>query len=257
MTHEDEVQANIKAMSADKDLQASGRLFQRQTIPYKYTYNFSWLGRPIIQEPQDMVAIQELTWTIKPDLIVEMGVAHGGSLMLSASMLALLDLQDCSELGIALDVARPDRYLRRVLGIDVDIRRHNHDAIRGHFLSPWISLQKGSSIDTFTIEYVKNFASDYKRVMLLLDSNHTHDHVLAELEAYAPLVSPGSYCVVLDTGIEDLPLGFCKDRPWGRGNNPRTAVDAYLENHPEFEVDYDVENKLVITAARGGYLRRK
>lgn len=218
----------------------------------KYSYHFEFLGRPIIQYPQEMVAIQELIWLIKPDMIIETGIAHGGSLILSASMLALLDYCDAAESGQMLDPARPQRT---VLGLDIDIRAHNREAIEVHPMSKRITMIQGSSIAPEIIEQVKIKAVG-KRVLVFLDSNHTHDHVLAELQAYAPLTSVGSYCVVFDTLIEDMPADMFPDRPWGPGNNPKTAVWEYLKTHPEFEIDQSVQNKLLITVAPDGYLKR-
>ena len=191
---------------------------------------------------------------MKPDLIVETGIAHGGSLIFSASLLALLDMSEAIEAGTTLD---PRESQRRVLGIDIDIRSHNREAIDAHPMRSRIEMFEGSSITPEMIERVQAYAQDYERVLVCLDSNHTHDHVLAELEAYAPLTSRGSYCVVFDTVIEDMPAELFADRPWAPGNNPKTAVHAYLEQHPEFEIDEDVENKLLITVAPNGYLRRK
>jgi cephalosporin hydroxylase len=219
----------------------------------KYMYNFSWLGRPIIQLPSDIVAFQEIVWNIKPDLIIETGIAHGGSLILSASMLALLDLCDAAEAGTQLDPRSP---ARRVLGVDIDIRAHNRAAIEAHPLAFRIDMIEGSSIDAQVIEKVQRRAAEAKRVLVCLDSNHTHAHVLAELEAYAPLVTPGSYCVVFDTVIEQLPADMFPERPWKPGDNAMTAVEAYLANHPEFVSDTDIDAKLQISVAPRGYLRR-
>ena len=226
----------------------------RESIRAQYSYNFRVLGRPVIQYPQDIVAIQELIWEIKPDLIIETGIAHGGSLILSASMLALLDYCDAVENGEMLD---PKATKRRVLGIDIDIRAHNRAAIEAHPMAHRIDMIQGSSIAPEVIAQVQAQAVGYERVMVILDSNHTHAHVLAELQAYAPLVSKGSYCVVFDTVIEDLPAGMYPDRPWDVGNNPKTAVREYLTQNPNFEVDEDMEAKLLITVAPGGYLRRR
>jgi len=220
----------------------------------KYSYNFSALGRPIIQYPQDMVAIQEMIWRIKPDLVIETGIAHGGSLILSASMLALLDYCDAVEAGKTLD---PNAPRRRVLGIDIDIRAHNRAAIEAHPMAHRIDMIQGSSIAPEVIAEVGKRAAQFQRIMVFLDSNHTHEHVLAELDAYAPLVSPGSYCVAFDTVIEDLPAGMYPDRPWDVGNNPKTAVREFLSRNPDFEVDDDMDAKLLITVAPGGYLRHR
>jgi cephalosporin hydroxylase len=231
----------------------AGQDFMRATTVPKYSYNFSALGRPIIQYPQDMVAIQELIWKVRPDLIIETGIAHGGSLIMSASMLALLDMCDAIEAGEALNAKQS---ARKVLGIDIDIRSHNRSAIEAHPMASRIEMIQGSSTAPEIIGKVHAFAARYKKILVCLDSNHTHDHALAELEAYAPLTSIGSYCVVFDTIIEDLPDGMYPDRPWGPGNNPKTAVWEYLKTHPEFEVDKSIQHKLQITVAPDGYLKR-
>ena len=249
-----EVQQNIDALRADGELRKASLNWVGDITPKHYAYNFRWMDRPIIQLPQDMVAIQELIWKIKPDLIIETGIAHGGSLILSASMLALLDYCDAVENGEMLD---PKATKRRVLGIDIDIRAHNRAAIEAHPMAHRIDMIQGSSIAPEVIAQVQAHAVGYERVMVILDSNHTHAHVLAELQAYAPLVSQGSYCVVFDTVIEDLPAGMYSDRPWDVGNNPKTAVREYLTQNPNFEVDEDMEAKLLITVAPGGYLRRR
>lgn len=220
----------------------------------RYSYNFRWLGRPIIQYPQDMVAVQELIWRIRPDVIVETGIAHGGSLILSASLLALLDLCDATEAGEALDPRQPKR---RIIGIDIDIRAHNRAAIEAHPMANRITMIEGSSIASDVVAQVREMVGDAARVLVCLDSNHTHDHVLAELDAYAPLVTPGSYCIVFDTVIEDMPETMFLDRPWGKGNNAKTAVHAWIAGHPEFEIDRSIHEKLLITVAPDGYLRRR
>lgn len=219
----------------------------------KYSYHYEWLGRPIIQYPQDLVAMQELIWELRPDLIIETGIAHGGSLIFSASMLAMLDMCDAIESGCTID---PKASSRKVLGVDIDIRAHNRSAIEAHPMSPRIQMIQGSSVAPETIEQVKAIASNYSRVLVCLDSNHTHDHVLAELEAYASLTSVGSYCVVFDTVIEDMPKEMFPNRPWGPGDNPKTAVWEYLKTHPEFEIDKSIHQKLVLTVAPDGYLKR-
>ena len=219
----------------------------------KYSYHYEWQGRPIIQYPQDIVAMQELIWEVKPDLIIETGIAHGGSLVFSASMLALLDVSDAIESGSSLN---PGKTKRKVLGIDIDIRPHNREAIEAHPMSSRIHMIQGSSIACSVIDQVKDIAKSYESVMVCLDSNHTHDHVLAELKAYAPLTSVSSYCVVFDTIIEDMPTEMFPSRPWSRGNNPKTAVWEYLKNHPEFKVDKDIQHKLLVTVAPDGYLKR-
>jgi len=248
-----EVVARISENEKNHQLTRFGHEFLCAATLPKYCYNFSWLGRPIIQYPQDMVAMQELIWSIKPDLIIETGIAHGGSLILSASMLALLDMCDAIEAGEKLD---PKTSRRKALGIDIDIRAHNRAAVEAHPMASRIQMIQGSSIAPEIIEQVRAVAANYSRILVCLDSNHTHDHVLAELQAYAPLTSKGSYCVVFDTIIEDMPADMFPERPWGPGNNPKTAVWEYLKTHPEFEIDKSIQHKLLITVAPDGYLRR-
>ncbi|CAI8407996.1 MAG: Rhamnosyl O-methyltransferase [Gammaproteobacteria bacterium] len=247
------VAARLAAATGNKVLKAASREFLLATIETHYSYNFSWQGRPIIQYPQDILAMQELIWKVRPDLIIETGIAHGGSLIFSASMLAQLDLCDAIETGEKLD---PRASKRKVLGVDIDIRAHNRNAIEAHPMASRIEMIQGSSITPETIEKVAAFASKYSRVMVCLDSNHTYNHVLEELEAYAPLTSVGSYCVVFDTIVEDLPNEIFPERPWGPGNNPKTAVWKYLKTHKEFEIDKSIEAKLQITVAPDGYLKR-
>jgi cephalosporin hydroxylase len=248
-----EVARNIAGLGEDRDMQDLSRIWLRDTLPHRYTYNFSWLGRPIIQYPQDIVAMQELIWSVRPELIIETGIAHGGSLIFSASMLAQLDFCDAIEAGVSLN---PAESTRRVLGIDIDIRAHNRAAIESHPMASRIQMIEGSSVAPEVIEKVRDIASRYQRILVCLDSNHTHEHVLAELGAYAPLTTVGSYCVVFDTIVEDLPASTFPDRPWSPGNNPKTAVWEYVKHHPEFEIDRSVQHKLLITVAPDGFLRR-
>lgn len=244
----------ILAMGENKTLAKLTNEWMRSVNKLKYSYHFDFLGRPIIQYPQDMVAIQELIWKVKPDLIIETGIAHGGSLIMSASLLALLDLCDAIERGITFD---PRVSKRKVLGIDIDIRSHNRKAIESHPMYSRIEMIEGSSVSPNIIKKVKKISNNYKSIMLLLDSNHTHNHVLEELKAYSPLVSIGSYCIVFDTIIEDMPkTAFIDNRPWGLGNNPKTAVCKFLKTHPEFRIDKKISNKLLITVAPEGYLER-
>lgn len=250
---EQEVADRLAAAQTDADLRAAGQAFAEATIPTQYSYNFFWAGRPIIQYPQDMVALQEIVWATRPDLIIETGIAHGGSLILSASLLAMLDYCDAAEAGEVIDPRQPRRW---VLGIDIDIRPHNRAAIEAHPLASRIDMIEGSAIAPEIVEQVRARADGVGRVMLCLDSNHTHDHVLAELEAYADLVTSGCYCIVFDTVVEDLPAEMAGDRPWGPGDNPKTAVYAWLPDHPEFEIDHDMGSKLLISVAPDGYLRR-
>lgn len=240
--HEQEVAARVAANANDETLRAAARAFIEASIPAKYSYNFSWLGRPIIQYPQDVVAMQELIWAVQPELIVETGIAHGGSIVFSASMLELN-----AACGGPADA--------RVVGIDIDIRPHNRAAIEAHPMSRRITMIEGSSVAPAVVAQVRELAAG-RRVMVCLDSNHAHEHVLAELEAYAPLVSVGSWCVVFDTIVEDLPASSSGDRPWGPGDNPQTAVREFLRTHPEFESDHAMDARLLVSVAPHGYLRR-
>jgi cephalosporin hydroxylase len=243
----------LEAYASDAPFQALSRQWLQQSMDKKYVYNYDWLGRPIIQYPQDMVAIQELVWTVRPDLIIETGIAHGGSLILSASLLAMLDMCDAIESGTSFN---PRQSARKVIGIDIDIRDHNRQAIEAHPMASRIQMVQGSSIASDTVQRVNDSAQGYKKVMVFLDSMHTHDHVLGELDAYAPLVSPGSYCVVFDTFVEDMPPQFFADRPWDVGNNPKTATRQWLKSNPGFTVDTAMQSRLMVTVAPEGFLRR-
>lgn len=252
--HSEEVARNVAALGADRALHDLTLDWFVGSAKHKYSYNFAWLGRPIIQYPQDIVAMQELIWSVQPDLIIETGIAHGGSLIFSASMLELVALSG-------------GKQGAQVLGVDIDIRACNRAAIEAHPMSRRIKMIQGSSIDAATIKQVKACVRGKNRVLVCLDSNHTHEHVLAELRAYAPLVSVGSYCVVFDTVVEDMPEDAFPNRPWGKGNNPKTAVREYLRELQDsskregadslhFEIDESIEDKLLITVAPSGYLRR-
>lgn len=243
MDHGEHVEENIRGMSADEELHERSRDWICASARYNYSYNFSWLGRPIIQYPQDIVAMQELIWTIKPDVILETGIAHGGSLIFSASMLELNALCGGPQDSV-------------VVGVDIDIRAHNRAAIEGHPMCRRIEMLKGCAVAPQIVAQIKERIRGRQRVLVFLDSNHTHEHVLAELESYASLVSVGSYCVVFDTIIDAMPNEMFPNRPWGPGNNPRTAVRTFLDNHPEFESDQRINSKLLISTAPDGYLRR-
>lgn len=257
--------ASIQQLGASHELHKRTMAWINGVAEHRYTYLFSALGRPIIQFPQDMVAVHELIWSVRPDLIIETGIAHGGSLIHSAAMLAMLDMCDAIEAG---EVLHPNVSRRKVLGIDIDIRAHNRAAIEAHPMASRIQMIQGSSVDPEIIQQVHAVAENYSRVLVCLDSNHTHDHVLAELQAYAPLTSMGSYCVVFDTIVEDMPKEMFPDRPWGPGNNPKTAVREYLrlldadkrlgaDGTPlSFLVDRSIQNRLLITVAPEGYLLR-
>ena len=232
-----------KSYQKNDALQQAWQTFHNEIVKAKYAYNFFWLGVPVLQAPQDLQAWQEIIWVVKPDLIIETGIAMGGSLIFNASMLAILEV--CGE------IEKGD-----VLGIDIDIRPHNKEAILAHPMSKKITMLEGSSIDDGIIAGAREFAKAKERVLVCLDSNHTHEHVLAELRAYAPLVSVGSYCIVGDTGIEDLPEGTTSDRPWGKGNNPKTAVWEYLKENSNFEIDKTIDSKLILTGSPDGFLRK-
>jgi Cephalosporin hydroxylase len=232
-----QVATNIEGLKADHDIQALSRIWVREISPHKYPYNFTWMGRPIIQFPQDIMAMQEIIWKVKPDLIIETGIAHGGSLILYASMLELIGGDG------------------EILGIDVDIRQHNRVEIESHSMFKRITMIEGSSIDEKIAQQVYDFAKGKNTVLVLLDSNHTHDHVLKELQLYSPLVTKNSYLVVFDTLIEDMPDNFFQDRPWGKGNNPKTALWEFLKTNKRFEIDKNIEAKLLITVAPEGYLK--
>lgn len=238
-----ECAAEIARMGDDGELATMTRSWMNRANPAKYSYHFEWMGRPIIQYPQDILAVQEIIWSVKPDLIIETGIAHGGSLIFSASMLELNAVS-----------GGPQDAL--VLGIDIDIRAHNRVAIEAHPMARRIAMIQGSSVAPEVVSEVRARAAGKRSVLIMLDSNHTHDHVLAELEAYAGLTSVGSYCVAFDTVIEDLPDGTFSDRSWGKGNNTKTAVWDFLKRHPEFEIDKSMQHKLLITVAPDGYLKR-
>lgn len=226
----------VAEYGTNQELKNAAAQFNIVSNREKYSYNFSWMGRPIIQYPQDMIAMQELIWEIKPDLIIETGVAHGGSLIYYASLMELIGKGE-------------------IVGIDIDIRAHNRAAIEAHPMFKRITLLEGSSLSEDIVSQVKKLAKDKATIMVSLDSNHTHDHVLEELKLYAPLTSVGSYCVVFDTIVEDMPKAMY-DRPWDVGNNPKTAVWEYLKQNDCFEIDKQIDNKLLISVAPDGYLKR-
>jgi cephalosporin hydroxylase len=244
---EQEVLRRIETIGSRTELKKIAHAFQHETGKYGYLYNFEWLGLPIIQYPQDIVAVQEIIFNVKPDLIIETGVARGGSLIFSASMMALLDLFDKKK-GL-------QSINRRVIGIDIDIRTHNRENIETHPLSSYIELIQGSSTDPKIVSKVKSIAKNFSNVMIFLDSNHTHSHVLEELRAYSTLVTNNSYLIVYDTVVEHSPPGYYKDKPWDRGNSPLTAVRQFLSETNRFEIDQMIPNKLLITVAPDGFLK--
>jgi len=232
-----EKENRIKSYHDDRHFLKLSQNWLIESFKKKYEYNFTWLGRPIIQYPFDIISIQELIWKVKPDLIIETGIAHGGSIIFSASMLEIIGKGE-------------------VLGIDIDIRQHNKIEIQKHPMYKRITMIEGSSVDKVVFQKVKKIVNDHKIVLLLLDSNHTHDHVLHELQLYSQFVSLNSYIVVFDTFIEDLPDELSQDRPWGKGNNPKTAVKEFLKDNQKFQIDKKIESKLIITSSPDGFLRR-
>lgn len=229
----------IEENSKNITLQKAKTDFNEESNKAKYSYNFSWMGRPIIAYPQDMIAMQEIIWDIKPDLIIETGIAHGGSLAYYASLLELI-----GEDGL-------------VLGIDIDIRKYNKKLIEEHSMFKRIKMIEGDSTSESIANQVYDIAKSKKTILVCLDSNHTHDHVLKELKLYANLTSVGSYCVVFDTIVEDLPNDYMPGgRPWNPGNNPKTAVFEFLNTNDNFEIDKSIDNKLLISVAPDGYLKR-
>jgi cephalosporin hydroxylase len=234
--HDPKDPALLRRMGADPEVRAAWKRAFDLIAPYRYAYNWSWLGRPAIQFPQDLIALQEIIWRTRPEVIVETGIAHGGSLVFSASMLALLGGE------------------RQVVGIDIDIRPHNRAAIEAHPLASRITMIQGSSVDERIAAQVSALVAG-RTAMVILDSNHTADHVGRELALYAPLVRSGFFLVVMDTAVEYADPATIVDRPWGPGNNPMTAVDAFLAREKRFVIDEEYDAKLLFTVAPRGYLR--
>lgn len=234
---EQEKKDRIAANRNNEELIKSADAFNSASNKAQYSYNFTWMGRPIIQYPQDIIAMQELIWDIKPDLIIETGIAHGGSIIYYASLLELIGKGE-------------------VIGVDIDIRAHNRAEIEKHPMYKRISMIQGSSIDPAIVEQVKKHTEGKETIMVVLDSNHTHEHVLAELEMYSPFVTKDSYIVVFDTIVENLPNYYLPNRPWSIGDNPMTAVDTFLANNDSFESNTAIDDKLLISVSPKGYLKR-
>jgi len=233
----EEKENRIDSYRNNDALKVAATQFNVESNKAQYSYNFSWMGRPIIQYPQDMIAMQEIIWQLKPDLIIETGIAHGGSLVYYASILELIGKGE-------------------ILGIDIDIRDHNRKEIERHPMYKRIRMLQGSSIIQDTVKEVRKIAEGKKTILVSLDSNHTHQHVLDELNFYAEFVTPGSYMVVFDTIVEDLPDNYLPNRAWSKGNNPKTAVWEFLKQNPNFEIDNSIDSKLLISVAPEGYLKR-
>lgn len=232
-----EVEDNIEKLRSNNEINTLSMKWLEEATKAKYVYNFTWLGRPIIQLPQDIMAIQELIWKSKPELIIETGIAHGGSLIFHSSLLELIGQKG------------------KVLGIDIDIRKHNSEEIKKHPMSKNIDMIEGSSINEEVVQQVYKYAYGKKNIMVILDSNHTHEHVLKELNFYSSLVKKDNYLIVLDTLIEDMPDDLSNNRSWGKGNNPKTAVREFLKSNDRFVNESKVDNKLLLTVAPEGYLR--
>jgi cephalosporin hydroxylase len=224
-------------MAADESLVAKALDLNAAADRHNWSYQWSWLGLPVIQMPPDIVALQEVIWETRPQLVIETGIARGGSLVLYASILELLGEGE-------------------VLGIDVDIRAHNREAIEAHPLAKRIRMIEGSSLDDDVVARACAAAAEVERVMVVLDSNHTHAHVLAELRAYGSLVTVGQFLVVADTFVEQIPAQEHRPREWRPGNNPATALRSWLDEVDGFDPDPFVNSKLLLSASPGGYLRR-
>jgi cephalosporin hydroxylase len=232
-----EREQRVASYAENAPLRKTADNFILESNKAQYSYNFSWMGRPIIQYPQDMIAMQEIIWNLQPDLIIETGIAHGGSLIYYASILELIGKGE-------------------ILGIDIDIRKHNKEEIEKHPMFKRIQMIQGSSISQETLEKVKSVARGKEKILVCLDSNHTHEHVLEEIKLYAPFVTQDSYLVVFDTVVEDLPDDYLPGRPWSKGNNPKTAVWEFLQSDDSFIIDKEIDNKLLISVAPSGYLKR-
>ena len=226
-------------MSADPEVRSLDVALTTASDRHDYSYMWRWLGLPIIQMPTDVVLMQEIIWENRPQVIIETGVARGGSVILYSSMLRLLGEG-------------------KVVAVDIDIRAHNRKAIEEHPMADRVVLIEGSSTDPAVLDEIRTQIGDAERVMVVLDSHHSHEHVLRELRLYSPLVTQGQFMVVADTLVEDLPVQEHRPRPWGPGDNPKTALDAFLAEEPGvFDVDKFSNDKVLLSSSRGGYLRRR
>jgi cephalosporin hydroxylase len=231
--------ARSAEMAHDPAVLAAARTLLAKTFEYRYYLNFQWLGRPIVQYPQDIIALQEIVWDTKPTLIIETGVAHGGSLILYASLFELMKIDG------------------QAIGVEIELRKHNEDALNAHPMHERIRVLKGSSTDPAIIAELKTIAKRHERVMVVLDSLHTHEHVLAELELYSPLVTPGNYLVCFGTSVADVTHELDLKRQWDQERNPKSALDAWLATKPPFDVDQELSDRLILSDGPGGYLRRR
>jgi cephalosporin hydroxylase len=225
------------SMAADEKLQRDALDVLVRADHYRWIHQTTWMGEPVLNLPQDMFALQEIIFKTRPKYVVEIGVAWGGSLLFYATLLEMLG----GEKAIGVDLFIPDDLRQRLMS-------HGR-------LSERICLINGSSIEHDTFQQVSSLLGNSRDVMIFLDSFHTHDHVLQELRLYSPLVGKGQYLVCGDTIVQDIPAQEHRQRPWGPGNNPKTAVEAFLKENDRFEVDLEIENKLLLTCNPGGFLK--
>ncbi len=230
---------DIKKMNSDKYFKELTMKWIKKSIKYKYVYNFTWMGRPIIKYPNDMIVMQEIFWEVKPDLVIETGIAHGGSIIYSASLLKMMGIK---------------RF--KVIGIDIDIRAHNLKEINRSSMRKYIKMFEGSSVDEKITKKIFTYAKKFKKILVILDSNHTHDHVSRELEIYSKLVSKDSYIILPDTYIGYLPNNTFPNRPWTKNDNPMTALQAFLKKNKKFKIDKYKSSKSMITEAMNGYVKK-
>ena len=231
--------ARAAKMAHDPEVIAAAKVLLAKTFQYRYYLNFQWLGRPIVQYPQDIIALQEIVWDTKPTLIIETGVAHGGSLILYSSLFDLMKIPN-----------------GEVVGVEIELRKHNEDAIFSHPMHERIRVLKGSSTDPAILAELATIVAKHERVMVVLDSLHTHEHVFAELEAYSTFVTPGNYLVCMGTSVADVTESLDLKRAWDQERNPKSALDAFLASKPPFVVDQELSDRLIISDGPGGYLKR-
>jgi cephalosporin hydroxylase len=230
---------DIKKMNSDKSFRELTMKWIKKSIKYKYVYNFTWMGIPIIKYPNDMIVMQEIFWEVKPDLVIETGIAHGGSIIYSASLLKMMGIKQF-----------------KVIGIDIDIRKHNLKEINKNPMRKYIKMFEGSSVDEKITKKIFTYAKKFKKILIILDSNHTHDHVSRELEIYSKLVSKGSYIILPDTYIGYLPNNTFPNRPWTKNDNPMTALQAFLKKNKNFKIDKYKSSKSMITEAMNGFVKK-
>lgn len=235
----EERRVDIEKMGQDEELRALSLEWMVKADKYKYTYNYTWMGRPIIKFPSDIVAQQEIMWRTRPDLIIETGIAHGGSIAFSASMQQMMGIENAE-----------------VVAVDIDIREHNRKEIESHPMFPHITMYEGDSTSNELVEKVRKHTDEKKSVMVILDSNHTEDHVYRELVRYADFVTPGNYLLLPDTFIEFFPKGYYDNRPWDVGDNPHSAMKRFVAERDDYRIDKAMTNKLMICEGIEGYLQR-